>query len=388
MSGQTMETSGKKRGELVRVGTPSRSYDVHVGAGILDEVGAIAREAAGGERACIITETTVGPLYAARVAASLAAAGYGVTTLEFAAGERHKRLSTLETLLEGLAEAALTRDDVVVALGGGVTGDMAGLAAAMYLRGIKVVQVPTSLLAMVDSSVGGKVAVDLAHGKNLCGFFWQPSAVVADVECLHTIEPALFTDSVGEVVKHAVLADPAMLAELTERPLGAGARPDGDIARIVAANVRIKRDVVNADEKERGLRQTLNLGHTIGHGIEAASDFALGHGSSVAAGLCCMARAAAARGWCSAETCGRIVAAVRAQGLPTSCDLPVDRVYDYMVHDKKRHGDTMNIVVPVEVGHVEVRKVSLAELRELLELGYADSNEGQVDGLIDKEARA
>lgn len=388
MSEQNRAEGAKKRREVVHVDTPSRSYDVHVGAGILDEVGAIAREAAGGERACVITETTVGPLYAQRVADSLAAAGYEVSTLEFPAGERHKRLSTLEELLEGLAEAALTRDDLVVALGGGVTGDMAGLAAAMYLRGIKVVQVPTSLLAMVDSSVGGKVAVDLAHGKNLCGFFWQPSAVVADVECLRTIEPALLTDSVGEVVKHAVLADPALLAELTERPLGAGSRSDGDVARIVAENVRIKRDVVSADERERGLRQTLNLGHTIGHGVEAASDFALGHGSSVAIGLCCMARAAAAKGWCSAETSARIRAAVEAQGLPTTSSLPVGRVYDYMVHDKKRHGDAMNIVVPAEVGRVEVKRVSLAELRELLELGYSDSNEGRVDGLKGKGARA
>ena len=354
---------------IVEVATPSRSYNVHVGCGILDGIGAVTRAAASGERACIITETNVGPLYAARVEASLAEAGYQVSTLTFPAGEQNKRLSTLETLLEGLAEAELTRDDVVIALGGGVTGDMAGLAAAMYLRGIQVVQAPTSLLAMVDSSVGGKVAVDLAHGKNLCGFFWQPSAVVADVECLHSISRELYTDSIGEVVKHAVLADPAMLDELTRRPMNGEGYPDELVASIVARNVSIKRDVVNADEKERSLRQTLNLGHTIGHGIEAASDFALGHGSSVAAGLCCMARAACTKGWCKPETCDAIIAAMAAQGLPTDTDLDHDVIFDYMTHDKKRHGDTMNIVVPEQIGKVSVRKVTLAELRELVDLG-------------------
>ncbi len=354
---------------IVDVPTPSRSYQVHVGCGILDGIGEVVRGAAGGERACVITETNVGPLYAERVEASLAAAGYAVSTLTFEAGEQNKRLSTLEGLLEGLAEAQLTRDDVVIALGGGVTGDMAGLAAAMYLRGIQVVQAPTSLLAMVDSSVGGKVAVDLAHGKNLCGFFWQPSAVVADVECLHSIAPELYTDSIGEVVKHAVLADPQMLAELTDRPMNGEGYPDELVAQIVAKNVEIKRDVVVSDEKERGLRQTLNLGHTIGHGIEAASDFSLGHGSSVAAGLCCMARAACAKGWCKPETRDAIVAAMAAQGLPTDTELSHDVVFDYMVHDKKRHGDTMNIVVPDEVGAVSVRKVTLEELRGLVELG-------------------
>ena len=360
---------------VVAVDTPSRSYEVRVGCGNLRTIGSVTRSAAGGERACVITETNVGPLYADAVKASLEEAGYRTCVLTFPAGEQSKNLATVAGLLEGLAEAELTRDDVVVALGGGVTGDMAGLAAALYLRGIQVVQAPTSLLAMVDSSVGGKVAVDLEHGKNLCGFFWQPSAVVADVACLHSIAPELYTDSIGEVVKHAVLADPAMLGELTERPMNGEGYPDEKVAAVVAANVAIKRDVVNADEKERGLRQTLNLGHTIGHGIEAASDFALGHGSCVAAGLCCMARAACAKGWCKPETRDAIVAAMAAQGLPTDTDLPRDVVFDYMTHDKKRHGDSVNIVVPAGLGAVEVRKVTLGELRELVELGCGTGKE-------------
>lgn len=354
---------------IQRVSTPSRAYDVHVGTGLLDEVGAITRQSCGGGHACVISETNVAPRYLERALASLRAAGYEASSQVFAAGEPSKCLSTLGELLEGLAEHGLDRDDVVVALGGGVTGDIAGLAAAMYLRGCRVVQVPTSLLAMVDSSVGGKVAVDLEHGKNLAGFFWQPSAVVADVECLHTLEHQKLTDSIGEVVKHAVLADPDLLDEITRRPLNAGGYPDDEMARVVSRNVAIKRDVVDADEREQGTRQTLNLGHTIGHAIEAASGFALGHGSCVAAGLCCVARASAAKGWCSEDTCGRILAAVEAHGLPTGTDVDPDVLLGYMAHDKKRHADAVNLVVPARIGHVEIRRTGMGELRELLELG-------------------
>ena len=354
---------------LVHVSCPSMSYDVHVGTGILSEVGAITHDACGGERCCVISETNVAPLYLDRVAGSLSAAGYEVSSLVFEAGERSKNVQTLSWLLEGLAERGLTRDDCVVALGGGVTGDIGGLAAAMYLRGIKVVQVPTSLLAMVDSSVGGKVAIDLSAGKNLAGAFWQPRAVVADVECLHSLSHKLFTDSCGEVIKHAVLADAALLDELLESPLNAGGVTDERLARVVARNVAIKRDVVDADETEHGVRQTLNLGHTIGHGIEAASDFALGHGSSVAAGLCCMARACASLGWTDPALADKICACVAAHGLPTDTDIDHETLMRYMTHDKKRHGDSMNVVVPAQVADAVVRTVSLGELARIVELG-------------------
>ena len=354
----------------VRVSAASGAYDVHVGAGVLARAGAIAREAAGGGRCCVVTETNVGPLYAEELEASLASAGYEVAPrLTFPAGEPSKNLGTLAGLLEGLAERGLTRDDVVVALGGGVTGDVAGLAAALYLRGCPVVQVPTSLLAMVDSSVGGKTAVDLPAGKNLAGAFWQPSAVVADVRCLSTVSPELFRDSCGEVVKHAVLADARMLDDLTRSPLTAPGVGEARPVDVVARNVEIKRDVVDADERERGLRQTLNLGHTLGHAIESASGFSLGHGSCVAAGLCMVSRASARMGWCSEETAVRIVACVEAHGLPTGSDVPAETLMSYVGHDKKRHGNSVNLVVPVEPGRVEVRRVALGELARIVELG-------------------
>ncbi|OUO34908.1 3-dehydroquinate synthase [Olsenella sp. An290] len=359
--------------ETVPVRTSTGVYEVHVGPGALGRLGEVARGACAGSRCCVISDETVAALYADVAEASLAEAGFEVAgRLTFPAGEASKNLATLSELLEGLAARELCRDDLVVALGGGVTGDIAGLAAALYLRGCAVVQVPTSLLAMVDSSVGGKTAVDLAAGKNLAGAFWRPAAVVADVRCLATVPPELFRDSCGEVVKHAVLADPSLLDELAARPLTQSRLDEGRLTRVVARNVQIKRDVVEADERERGLRQTLNLGHTIGHAIESASELSLGHGSCVAAGLCMVARASEARGWCSADARRRIERCVAAHGLPTTSDLPAETLVRYLAHDKKRHGDGVNLVVPEDIGRVTVRRVSLDELARIVEDGRGE----------------
>lgn len=355
---------------VIDVHAASRNYQVLVGRDLLPGVGSRTREVcpkAG--RAAVVSDSTVAALYAPKVAASLEAAGLPAAEVTFPAGERNKNLSTLGDILEEIASAGLTRDDVVVAVGGGVTGDMAGLAAALYLRGIQVVQVPTSLLAMVDSSVGGKTAVDLKAGKNLCGAFLQPSLVVADVDCLDTVPEGLLRDSCGELIKHGVLADEALFETLGERPVWEQGYSRDKLAGIVARNVEIKRDVVDADERESGVRQTLNLGHTIGHAIEAASNFTLGHGSSVACGLCCVARAAARLGWCSQDVADRIVSCVDAYRLPTDTDLPHDTIMGYIAHDKKRHSDSVNLVVPIRIGAVELRQVSLDEMRHVVDLG-------------------
>lgn len=355
---------------VIKVDAASRSYEVHVGQGLLASAGALVREACGGKKACVITDTHVGPLYAQQLKASLEAAGYTVCGLMFEAGEASKHAGTWLSLVEGMAEAQMGRDDVVVALGGGVVGDMAGFAAATYMRGCQVAQVPTSLLAMVDSSVGGKTAIDLSHGKNLAGAFLQPSVVVADVSCLSSLSPELFRDSVGEVIKHGVLADPELFADLCSHPLTCD---DLDrVELVVARNIEIKRDVVNADERERGLRQTLNLGHTLGHAIEAGSRYELGHGSSVAAGLCCVARASCALGICSEQTTRTIIACVAAHGLPTTTTLTADEVYRLALSDKKRHDQSINVVVPCALGSCEVRKLTLTEFRRFVELALAD----------------
>lgn len=354
---------------VVHVATKTRAYDVHVTPGAIDRTGELVRASTEGERAFVVTDTNVGPLYLERVLASLEGAGYEAASFTFAAGEASKRAGTWAACLEAIAQAGLTRDDVVVALGGGVVGDLAGFAGASYMRGCAVAQAPTSLLAMVDSSVGGKTAVDLEAGKNLAGAFWQPRVVVADPRCLATIPHDLLTDSCGEVIKHGVLADPNLFAELERSPINAGGYPEDALAAVIARNVEIKRDVVDADEQERGVRQTLNLGHTIGHAVEAASGFSLGHGTSVAIGLCAIARAAAAIGACDEEVARRIERVADAHGLPTDTLLNHNRIVELAAHDKKRHGDGVNVILPRAIGKVEVRRVSMDEFARLVDLG-------------------
>lgn len=355
--------------QTISVTTESRSYDVLAGEGILSLVGPKARETAGGTRAMVVTNTDVEPLYAQAVLDSLMGAGYTASTHVVESTEAVKNMRELAILLEDMAEQQMTRDDVIIALGGGVVGDLAGFAAATYMRGCKAVQVPTSLLAMVDSSVGGKTAVDLAHGKNLAGAFFQPRCVIASIECLDTISLDLFADSCGEVIKYGVMCDEELFCALEKKPLTDSKLDHGRLEDVIARCVAIKRDVVNADEHETGLRQTLNLGHTIGHAVESANGYELGHGSCVAAGMCIMARACAAKGWCSQGTVARIEATVAAHGLPTGSDFPVDELFRHALSDKKRHGDTMNIVVIEDIGRVRVRTVSLDEFKELIALG-------------------
>ena len=245
----------------------ARPYQVHVGTFLLEQAGPLVRATAGGTKAVIVTDTNVGPLYQMPVKQSLEASGYEVSICTFEAGEAHKRAETYVAILEFVAEHELSRSDVIAALGGGVVGDVAGFVAATYMRGCKFVQVPTSLLAMVDSSVGGKTAIDLAAGKNLAGAFWQPSVVIADVGCLATLTPEQFADGCGEVVKHAVIADPELFAELEKTPLTLELlnRDVARVALIIARNIDIKRAVVAEDERDTGRRGILNFGHTLGH---------------------------------------------------------------------------------------------------------------------------
>ena len=355
--------------QTIRIDTSSRSYDVLVGTDLLGMTGEVARKTAGGSRAFVVSNVNVSPLYGSAVRRSLEEAGYGVSSIVVGAGEAIKNMHVLATVLEEMADAQLTRDDLVVALGGGVVGDLAGFAASIYMRGCKVIQVPTSLLAMVDSSVGGKTAVDLDHGKNLAGSFKQPRAVIASLDCLETISRDLFTDSCGEVIKYGVMADADLFDELSRSPINQGDLDLERVGRIVARCVELKRDVVNADERETGVRQILNLGHTVGHAIEAGNNYRLGHGSCVAAGTCVIARAAARLDLCDESVARQIEDVTALYGLPTSTELPVSLLFEQSLTDKKRHGDTVNVIVPTAIGSVEIKKVTLDEYREIIELG-------------------
>ena len=284
----------------------------------------------------------------------------------FPAGEQSKNPSVLVECLEKMAAAGLTRDSIVVTLGGGVVCDLGGFAAATYMRGIRVFQIPTSLLAMVDASVGGKTAVDLQAGKNLFGAFHQPIAVLIDIDVLQTLSNDQFKDSVGEVVKHSILADPELFEHLKANRMTKENISHPDFLDIVKRNVEIKRDIVNADECERGVRQTLNLGHTIGHAIEAASNYSLGHGTCVATGLCVLVRACAKAGITPQNVADEIIQAYETQGLPTTTDVPVDTLMHYILSDKKRHSDSVNLIVVNEIGNCEVRGFKLEEIKKML----------------------
>ena len=289
----------------------SKQYDVLVGSGLLDRVGELTAQVVKPCRAAILTDDTVDALYGARVDASLTAAGFETLKFVFPHGEASKNLTVFGQALNVLAENRLSRTDLVVALGGGVVGDLAGFVAACYLRGVRFIQIPTTLLAAVDSSVGGKTAVDLDTGKNLAGAFWQPSLVICDYDTLSTLPERTFREGCAEVIKTGVLSGEELFSALENAPI------EDQLEDVICACVAYKRDIVNGDEFDRGQRQLLNLGHTIGHAVEACSGYSLFHGECVAIGLAAVARAACRVDLTAPETRDRLRALLRRCGLPT-----------------------------------------------------------------------
>lgn len=322
----------------------SCEYDVLVERGLLDRAGELLREVSAPGMAAIVSDDTVYALYGERTVKALEKAGYRVHSFTFPAGEGSKNLSTYADVLHFLGEHRFSRSDVVVALGGGVVGDLAGFAAATYQRGMGFAQIPTTLLAAVDSSVGGKTAVDLPTGKNLVGAFHQPRLVVCDLSLLDTLPERELRCGAAEALKTAILFDPELFEHFRQRGLGF------DRERVVAACVRHKRDVVCADERDNGRRQLLNLGHTIGHAVEACSGFSVLHGEAVAVGTCIMARL-------FARDADAICEAFAALGLPTDTDLPTEALALPMRSDKKRRGDALTLVVPHGVGDCTLETV-------------------------------
>ena len=307
----------------------------------------------------IVTDDNVGPLYASTVSKSLETAGYTVHTYMFPHGESEKNSHRLMDLVETLGNAKLTRKDLIIALGGGVVGDLAGFAAATYLRGIDYVQVPTSLLAAVDSSVGGKTAVNLECGKNLWGAFKQPILVLCDPETLSTLPKEEWINGCGEIIKYGFLDHPELLDQLRERPL---LQHPEDVDSIIAQCVRIKAHVVEVDEKESGLRATLNLGHTFGHGIEHGSAFTIPHGNAVALGLLIMAKGAVVHKELEPTIIPMIENLLLSHQLPTTTTIPKDVILEEASHDKKASGSSITIVVPTGYGTSVLKQVTFQEL--------------------------
>lgn len=341
----------------------SKTYAIKIGAGLLDTVGAEAAKLGKAAKVCIVSDSNVFPLYGQTVAESLEKAGFGVSSFVFPAGEESKNGNTFLSLLNTLAENRLTRSDLIVALGGGVVGDLAGFGAACYLRGIRFIQIPTTLLAAVDSSVGGKTAIDLPAGKNLAGAFCQPSLVLCDTDTLKSLPREIFRDGCAEVIKYAVLYDPALFEDLEKSRL--------DFCRedIIARCVQWKRDVVTEDEFDTGSRMKLNLGHTIGHGVEAKSNFAVSHGKAVAIGLAIVARAAAKTGMCTDECSEKIQKLLRAFGLPVATEYSPEDLFTCALSDKKRSGNTVKLIIPREIGCCEIVPTPVSQLTSFLEAG-------------------
>jgi len=343
----------------------SRRYTVKIGAGLLTHTGELASGLIKGRNAVIVSDSNVFPLYGETVRQSLEAAGFSVGAFVFPAGEGSKNTDTLVALLNRLAELRPDRSDAIFALGGGVTGDMAGLAAALYLRGIACIQLPTTLLAMVDSSVGGKTAVNLSAGKNLVGVFSQPRLVLCDTDCLQTLPEAVYAEGWAEIIKAAMIKSRPLADFLLK------SSPGENIERVIAACVEIKRDVVDADEFDTGVRQILNFGHTVGHAIELLGDYRYFHGEAVALGMRIMARACCALGTCEPECLSVLETLLNKYKLPTVCDMDAGALLEAAQRDKKRSAGGITLVLPVRVGECTLKKTGFDELGTLLRLGLS-----------------
>ncbi len=337
----------------------SKNYDVVIGNGILSQLGERCVSLLGKRRAVIVTDSNVAPLWLDEAKQSLCNAGIDTVEFVFPAGEESKCKETLFELLEFMAESRLTRSDFAVAMGGGVTGDMTGLAASLFLRGIPFVQVPTTLLAAVDSSVGGKTAVNLNAGKNLIGAFYQPELVLCDTRTLDTLPENIFADGMAEVIKYGVIFDKELFESV------ASGNVKSDIESIIASCVELKRDIVAEDEFDKGNRQLLNFGHTLAHSVEKCSDFEISHGSAVAIGMVIAARACNALGWCKEDCTERIILANKNNNLPCTCDFTAEELADVALSDKKRSGNKITFVVPEILGKCILKKIDVDILYEI-----------------------
>ncbi len=338
----------------------SRNYAVRIGSGLLSQCGEVVPS---GSLCAIVTDDIVDALYSKAVEKSLRDAGNQCVKFVFPHGESGKSGENYLKLLTFLAQNRLTRSDTILALGGGVPGDLAGFAAATYLRGIAFVQLPTTLLAAVDSSVGGKTGIDLPAGKNLAGAFYQPSAVLCDTDTLSTLPDAQFRSGCAEVIKYAMLQDRSLFEALMVS--GTAFHRERVIAQCVAA----KRDFVALDEFDTGSRQLLNFGHTVGHAIEALSGFTVFHGQAVAIGMAVITRASHASGFCSADCVCAMEDILTRFSLPIRSPYSAEQLSAVMQADKKRRGGEILLVIPKEVGQCVLHPLPAAALTDFVKAG-------------------
>ena len=346
----------------VHVKTDSASYDVKIGAGLLDTIGRELRACTDAKTVVVVSGENVFPIYGDRVLNGLRSAGFRAEAKVFPSGEETKSLASYGELLNLLTECRLTRSDCLVALGGGVTGDLTGFAAATYQRGIRYVQVPTTLLAAVDSSVGGKTAVNLPVAKNQVGAFHQPSLVLCDTGTLDTLPERELNAGFAEVIKDRVIADPDLFDLLQQGNF--------DRESIIEACVNMKADIVAEDEHDFGRRRLLNLGHTFGHAIEARSGYELLHGEAVAIGTAMIVRAAVRMGILDTGSRDAVIELLKQFRLPVEPPYSADELFDILLLDKKIASGRLHLIVPRSVGWCEAIPVDREALRRWLEAAY------------------
>lgn len=343
----------------VKIDTKSKSYNLLMGRDLLASIGQTILDNipdSKGARVCIVTDRNVDSLYSDQVMASLAQAGYRPSKYVIEPGEASKDLANYQAIIDHMSEAEMTRQDMVIALGGGLVGDLAGFCAATYQRGIGLVQVPTSLLSMIDSSVGGKTAINTSHGKNQIGAFYQPDLVVCDIKTLESLGDLDWSSGMGEMIKYAVLDKSLDIEKIASRSdLGA-------LIENIYQAISIKAKYVLADEFDKGQRQALNLGHTLGHAIEKLSDYKLRHGQAVAIGLNLISRYAVARGMMKFSDLITISMALDKAGLDINCPYEMDQMIDLIRADKKRLGDKINLVIPRSLGDCQIVETDIDDL--------------------------
>ena len=346
--------------KIIRVGLDERSYDIQIGCDILPQLGRYCREVNLKGTAAIITNIAVAPLYLAKAVNALETEGYRVIVIELPDGEEFKNSATLDTIYDGLISAGLDRGAFIVALGGGVVGDMAGFAAATFLRGIPFVQVPTTLLAQVDSSVGGKTGINHRLGKNLIGAFYQPRKVLVDLMTLDTLPEREYRCGLAETLKYGVALERELFDFMADNVSRLKARDKGAVQHIVAESCRIKSSIVERDEREGGLRAVLNYGHTIGHAVETLAGYGtIKHGEAVAIGMAQIAKISCRMGLSSPAERDSITRLIAEFGLPVEMpDFPLSEYRKIIEHDKKKRDDGVNFIFNRGIGGFVIEKVT------------------------------
>lgn len=347
--------------KTLRVNIPGREYDIHIGAGLLNNSATLISKVYSGDKIVVATDTNVEPLYADRLKTILQEGGFEVEVITVEAGEASKSVSVLETLYERMLSFGITRSDLIVALGGGVVGDLTGFAAATLLRGVPFVQIPTTLLAQVDSSVGGKVAVNLPMGKNLVGAFYQPQLVIIDTECLRTLSPEILSDGMAEVIKYGAIRDAKLFRMLED--IKDTEELFAKIPEIVYTCCSIKSEIVEKDEYDTGERMILNFGHTIGHAIEKKYNYSgYTHGMAVAAGMVMACRWGEEQGLTGRGTCERMKKILEKYSLPISADITHSELLAAVKVDKKGIGSKINLILLKETGDAFIHPIDKSDI--------------------------